>query len=81
MKSDGSYDIVSASLDTDSSPYIGVPSRVHDLNKDKSKFPLAGLRVSVKDLYYSNVLVVYSLNVISYSSIRSLSERHRRFRW
>ncbi|KAK7461377.1 hypothetical protein VKT23_008554 [Stygiomarasmius scandens] len=48
-KSDGSFNVVSASLDTDSSPYIGVPSRIRDLN---AKGPLAGVRVSVKDIYY-----------------------------
>ncbi|KAK7464973.1 hypothetical protein VKT23_006182 [Stygiomarasmius scandens] len=68
MKSDGSYDIVSASLDTDSSPYIGVPSRVHDLNKDKSKFPLAGLRVSVKDLYYMKGIVASAGNRAFYTT-------------
>ncbi|THU86122.1 amidase signature enzyme [Dendrothele bispora CBS 962.96] len=49
-KSDGSFNVVSASLDTDSSPYIGVPSRIYDL--DAKEKPLAGLRVSVKDIYF-----------------------------
>ncbi|TFY83802.1 hypothetical protein EWM64_g223 [Hericium alpestre] len=50
--SDGSFTVVSATFDTDSSPWIGAPSRIHDLEKDKSIFPLAGVRVSVKDIYY-----------------------------
>ncbi|KAF5357470.1 hypothetical protein D9758_012501 [Tetrapyrgos nigripes] len=34
MKSDGFYEVVSASLDTDSPPYIAAPSRVHALGKN-----------------------------------------------
>ncbi|KAH8112112.1 amidase signature enzyme [Phellopilus nigrolimitatus] len=49
---DGSFTVVSASLDTDSSPYIGVPSRVYAEAKDKNKLPLAGVRVTVKDIYF-----------------------------
>ncbi|KAL5527170.1 hypothetical protein ACEPAG_5961 [Sanghuangporus baumii] len=49
---DGSFSVVSASLDTDSSPYIAVPSRIYAEGKDKKEFPLAGVRVSVKDIYY-----------------------------
>ncbi|THH19825.1 hypothetical protein EW146_g1427 [Bondarzewia mesenterica] len=51
-RSNGSFAVVSASLDTDSSPYIGVPSRIYALEQDKSDFPLAGVRVSVKDIYF-----------------------------
>lgn len=51
-KPDGSFEVVSASLDTDSSPYIGVPSRIYSMSADKADLPLAGLRVSVKDLYF-----------------------------
>ncbi|EIM85123.1 amidase signature enzyme [Stereum hirsutum FP-91666 SS1] len=51
-KSDGSFAVVSASLDTDSSPYIGVPSKVYAASKNKTELPLAGVRVSVKDIYY-----------------------------
>ncbi|KAL5508468.1 COQ2 [Sanghuangporus vaninii] len=49
---DGSFSVVSASLDTDSSPYIAVPSRIYADGKDKKELPLAGVRVSVKDIYY-----------------------------
>ena len=44
---------MSSSLDTDSSPYIGVPSRVYDIDADLSKLPLAGIRITVKDIYFS----------------------------
>ncbi|TFY83359.1 hypothetical protein EWM64_g647 [Hericium alpestre] len=50
--SDGNFTVISATFDTDSSPWIGAPSRIHDLEKDKSVFPLAGVRVSVKDIYF-----------------------------
>ncbi|KAA1466956.1 amidase signature enzyme [Dentipellis sp. KUC8613] len=50
--SDGSFSIVSATMDTDSSPYIGVPSRIYSLQQNDSKLPLAGVRVSVKDIYF-----------------------------
>ncbi|KAF5346230.1 hypothetical protein D9758_014403 [Tetrapyrgos nigripes] len=68
MKSDGSYEVVSASLDTDSSPYIAVPSRVHTLGKNDSRLPLAGLRVSVKDLYYMKGLVTSAGNRAFYAT-------------
>ncbi|KAF5344802.1 hypothetical protein D9758_014416 [Tetrapyrgos nigripes] len=62
------YEVVSASLDTDSSPYIAVPSRVHTLSKNDSELPLAGLRVSVKDLYYMKGLVTSAGNRAFYST-------------
>ncbi|THG95131.1 hypothetical protein EW145_g8017, partial [Phellinidium pouzarii] len=49
---DQSFSVVSASLDTDSSPYIGVPSRIYSEAADKNELPLAGVRVSVKDIYF-----------------------------
>ncbi|KAA1466957.1 amidase signature enzyme [Dentipellis sp. KUC8613] len=49
--SDGSFAVVSATMDTDSSPYIGVPSRIYTLQKSDPELPLAGVRVSVKDIY------------------------------
>lgn len=59
----GTFAVVSASLDTDSSPYIGVPSKIYATSKDKSKYPLAGVRVTVKDIYFSTSSATLVINV------------------
>lgn len=50
--STNTFTTVSATLDTDASPYIAVPSRLYTSQVDASKKPLAGLRVAVKDIYH-----------------------------
>lgn len=62
LQSDGSFAVVSASLDTDSSPYIAVPSRAYATSADKSKKPLSGVRVTVKDIYHCELLVPVTLD-------------------
>ncbi|KAF5347051.1 hypothetical protein D9758_011619 [Tetrapyrgos nigripes] len=68
MKSDGSYEVVSTSLDTDSSPYIAVPSRIYTLSKNTSELPLARLRISVKDLYYMKGIITSAGNRAFYAT-------------